>query len=268
MIVSESFVYLELHKTGCTHTRNILMQLESIKTKEIGKHNAIDELPKAMQQGIAGKKILGNIRNPWDWYVSLWAFGCMGKGGLFKNYPDTPNRTSILGWKEMARRFRDDELIKTDKASIYSNPEDPEGFRAWIKAILNRKVDFGEGYKQNQISKDIGLLTYRYLLLFTKNGVTALTRLEDYKAIVQHEKERNLIDIIIRNESIEADLLNNCSALGIECSELRKLIKMTSIQKTNSSKRRGYKYYYDEDTKELVRQKEKFIIEKFGYSYE
>jgi hypothetical protein len=267
MIISESFVYLELHKTGCTHTRNILMQLESLKTKEIGKHNALEELSVTEQTEIAGKKILGNIRNPWDWYVSLWAFGCMGKGGLYKNFPEIPNKNSINGWKEIVRRIREGEEINIDKDYVYANSDDPDRFRIWIKSILNRKVDFGEGYKQNAISKDAGLLTYRYLMLFIKNGVKAASQLKTYDEFIQYEKENNLIDIVIKNESIEKDLLDNSSVLGIDSIEINQLIQQASTKKTNSSKRKDYKYYYDDESRALVKQKEKFIIEKFGYNY-
>ena len=83
MLITDELVYLELQKTGCSHTIKILSALNNKNCKIIGKHNTYDSIPKEDQGNFESKLKIGNIRNPWDWYVSLWAFGCQKKGGLY-----------------------------------------------------------------------------------------------------------------------------------------------------------------------------------------
>jgi hypothetical protein len=84
MTITDDFIYLELQKTGSTHVTKLLQQLHKNNFVKIGKHNTIKTMPKHVLVGFESKIKVGNIRNPWDWYVSLWSFGCQKRGGLHK----------------------------------------------------------------------------------------------------------------------------------------------------------------------------------------
>ena len=75
MFVSEKLLYIELPKTACSQIRDLLKHL--VGGQNIGKHNRPSE-----ELVSSERVIIGSIRNPWDWYVSLWAFGCDQKGSL------------------------------------------------------------------------------------------------------------------------------------------------------------------------------------------
>jgi hypothetical protein len=46
----------------------------------------------------------------------------------------------------------------------------------------------------------------------------------------------------------------------------RFVTELTARPKTNtSSKKRGARYYYDDETEKLVGDRDRFIVEKFGY---
>lgn len=92
MFVSERFVYLELHKTGCTHIRDILNEL--LDGGLIGKHN--QATPELFRQR---KIFFGSVRNPWEWYTSLWAYGCDNRGALFNNVTRASRSIRELGWQ-------------------------------------------------------------------------------------------------------------------------------------------------------------------------
>jgi hypothetical protein len=267
MIISESFIYLELHKTGCTYTRDIPLQVKALNPIAVGKHNVIEELPGEKKHETPSKIIFGNIRNPWDWYVSLWAFGCMKKGGLYKKFPDNIDYSSLTGWKEMLRRIRDNELINTQKEKLYAKAADPEEFKTWLKIVLNRKASLGEGYKQSEISKEVGLMTYRYLKMYTKNGVKAVQKFKTLQDAKDHDFTNTLLKFTIRNENINEDLLKHALDIHVDQSELLKILD-ESKKRTNSSKRKKYTHYYDEESIELVRKKEKLIIDKYNYTYD
>src|SRR4030095_1676667 len=83
MFINDKLVYLALHKTGCSHVLKLLSSIPDLDGRIIGKHNTIYEVSKRRLGNLSEKIKAGNVRNPWDWYVSLWAFGCMKKGGLY-----------------------------------------------------------------------------------------------------------------------------------------------------------------------------------------
>ena len=78
MFESDRVIFLQLHKTGTT---TIVDELQRCtpgrlhKNRQQGKHMALN-VPQN------GRLVLGSIRNPYDWYLSLWAYGCAGKGEL------------------------------------------------------------------------------------------------------------------------------------------------------------------------------------------
>ena len=77
MFVSEKIVFIQLQKTGCTHIAKLLSNL--LEGRHIGKHNrATPELFTNQ------RSFLGSIRDPWEWYVSLWAYGCDKKGRIYQ----------------------------------------------------------------------------------------------------------------------------------------------------------------------------------------
>jgi hypothetical protein len=79
MIVNEKLIYLMMQKTGCSHIAKLILQ--TVGGERIGTHNKLTDYN-------TGKYIIGSIRNPWDWYVSLWAYGCRGKGRVRRFFED------------------------------------------------------------------------------------------------------------------------------------------------------------------------------------
>jgi hypothetical protein len=77
MYIADRLIYLRLQKTASTHIGKFLQSM--IPGRLIGGHRRLQERRLAVR-----RYIIGSIRNPWDWYVSLWAYGCQGKGGLYK----------------------------------------------------------------------------------------------------------------------------------------------------------------------------------------
>ena len=67
MIIDKNFVYLHMPKTGGTWMRQVCRMLPSY-VRETQKHARLDTIAPAD----AGKPIYVHVRNPWDWYVSMY----------------------------------------------------------------------------------------------------------------------------------------------------------------------------------------------------
>ena len=76
MYVADSLIFLQLHKTACTH---IAGQIDKVLDGEyVGKH---ERLPAGYD--IGARRVVGSIHNPFDWYVSLWGYGCDAHGSIY-----------------------------------------------------------------------------------------------------------------------------------------------------------------------------------------
>lgn len=173
MLISKDLVYLELHKTGSTHVRNILSKMYT-DCEIIGKHNTVRDVELNRKLLInKNLKFVGNIRNPWDWYVSLWSYGCLRRGSLYESTRGKNlNKflqfyfSNLFYYRPKGRYIRLSPILWN---KLYSDNLDFDNFNEWLKLILSdRKIHIGSNfYKENKASRHIGLLTFRYLTLYT-----------------------------------------------------------------------------------------------------
>lgn len=257
MFVQQKLLYLELHKTGCSHVLKVLNGIPDFNGKIIGKHNAIYEVSKDQLGDLTTKLKVGNIRNPWDWYVSLWAFGCMKKGGV---YEQLTNKRLINKLKNPKKLFHSSpEWIK-----VYETSDDPALFRNWLKMILiTNRNDLHEYKRVNQEIR-IGLMTSRYINLYTTDIHSERNQLHNFDDIIQFDKKNNFIDIFLYNETLDQDIKALLTRLQIQKSIIQQLV---NAPRTNASKRKNYQEYYDEETRNLVAGMDKFIIAKHNYTF-
>jgi hypothetical protein len=265
LFIASKLIYLELQKTACTHIASLLKK--HVGGEKVGKHNWLTNYD-------TDKLIVGSVRNPWNWYVSLWAFGCGKKGGLYNRLT---KRNLLLILKDLIRfRFKKAwvEISKPTKLweNYYETSEDQARFRSWLKLIFDekRKIDLREGYSDSSLAEFAGFMTFRYSKLhmkhFYKKSISK--KIGSYEELVEYDKANTLLGGVIYLENLEEDFIKVVEKAGYS---LEKEIKENLLGKTerkqNVSKHHGASFYYDEETKKLVEENEKFIIEKYGYSF-
>ena len=257
-----------MQKTGCTHITSLLSNL--FDGKQIGKHNA------ATKKQIRNTTyFISSIRNPWDWYVSLWVFGVQGKGALMHRLTQkNPVRYFKRAIKNPKRNFAWLYYeLSNDTTSfwhnVYDRPDNVESFRKWLKLILDPDNSFylSKGYSSTEITDLCGFMTYRYLYLCCQNirEFKNSSSFCNYEDVVQFEINNCYIDFFIRQESLESDL---CQAVEkVRPLNYKEKEFIYRKRKTNTSKRElSTSDYYDEQSIELVSSREKLLIDKFGYS--
>jgi hypothetical protein len=273
MLITDRIVYIELQKTGCSHTIKILSALNNKNCKIIGKHNTYDSIPKEDLGNFESKLKIGNIRNPWDWYVSLWAFGSQKRGGLhhkvtnqYKVKLPTKKRIKLFIRKKLGLLYpKLDDRIWIE---LYSDPKNLENFNSWLKLILSvGKHDIGEKYKTSKMASFAGLLTYRYAKLFTYNGKEEVKRIESPTALKAHDKRSNFLDIVIRNESLHDSILEHTGKMNQNHKQVKDVIAKFKERTNTSIRKLDYRKYYNDESINLVGKYEKFIIDKYGYSF-
>ena len=266
MLISKDVVYLQMHKAGSTHATNILQRY-------CGGHLGARHSQLEDYESLRPRLIVSSIRDPWDWYVSLWAFGCTGHGRL-REYVD---RLPFSELKE-ARRNRDITTILRfpfrlmrwfaagpEWTALYADPMDEVNFRKWLKLLLGAEGQHvgREGYASSPIKAVVGLMTYRFLALTTEYSewVARGRKCRTYANVLAFAERHTITDRILRTEFLNDDLASLLNSVGVIVSQE----EAAAWGKGNTSVRSRSVDYYDEETQELVAARDRFIVERFGY---
>jgi hypothetical protein len=274
MFVTNKLVFLETQKTGGTHIRRLLDKYTD--GEPVGKHNRLTD-------EYVDRFVFGSIRNPWDWYVSLWAYGVSGRGairsrstsGIDFNYyhrmlPKAMGKNWLTPAELIISLYHD--LIKpiSNWQRTYDEAANPKQFRQWLCLLLDKKrrFDIGEGYGFSPVSSHAGLLTYRYFRLFTRgDSIFKDGRLKRFDGLANFDHDLNIASDMIKTESLEEDFIRIMSASGHALSEIElDAIRKKSEEKTNVSARHSASVYYDDETRDLVADKDRYLIEKYSYT--
>lgn len=263
MFISDRLIYLHLQKTGGSH---VIKMLSRYMPREPGKQPQHSPLPDRYIKN--SKNVVGSMRNPWDWYVSLWAYGC-GERGAFahklirKKYGRYINRLGLdpAGALRGIRSERS-KPVKQWQA-LYRDSKDPGLFREWLGLLLSpeRKYDIGPGYATSMLGTFAGVMTFRYVGIYT-GGQSA--RIADVADLVAYDRENNVLDDVIRTESLHDDLIRVIDAAGYRL-DRKQVEELRDAGRTNTSSRHPAGHYYDSSTLELVMEKERFLVEKYAY---
>lgn len=256
-----------MQKTGCTHIASLLSNL--FNGEQTGKHNAATQA-----QIMSNKYFISSIRNPWDWYLSLWTYGVQGDGGLMKRLTKSNRLQSLKSTirnpkKNYSNLFH--ELLKNVTAwrNVYDESDNVKSFRKWLKLIHDPSNSYfmGEGYGDTAITGFCGFMTYRYLYLCCQN-VSELRNsglISNHSDLVQYEKNNCYIDFFIRQESLEDDLYEAAERVRPLLQVEKDLIY--GVKKINASKRSLLiSDYYDNESIKLIYNRDKLLIDKFDYS--
>jgi len=257
MFINDRLLYLELHKSGCSHVLKILNSIPDFNGKIIGKHNTIYEVSKGQIGNLQSKLKVGNIRNPWDWYVSLWAFGSMKKGGLYEQLTN----------KRLANKIKNPKLFLRDSSEwrlSYGNADNPDLFKLWLKKLLQTNRNEIHEFKRVNKKAKLGLLTTRYLNLYNYDFQTKGKDCYTNEDFIAFDKDHNFIDFFLHNESLDSDIISLLHTLKIPEIVTNNFRDST---RTNSSKRNAYQDYYDDETKQIVQIMDHLIIQKHNYSF-
>jgi len=249
MFIHEKFVFLALSKTGCTYTQRVLDRLlTGIRTD--GRHLRMNEAVNIYKIDVSNRLKVGNVRNPWDWYVSLWGYGCMGKGSLYRHllqqHPDKPIQ------------------------SFYADVNDPELFQQWLKVLLlddSIKTTIGDSGSQLPILKTAGLYSYRYLKQYSCVSRRKIATLTSPAQIKAFDASENVVDLFIKTEDIDQGIAWLLNWLEVTPETLEKYQRIRETVNKNNSDRTNYQFYYDDFSRDLVGDREQLIIEKHNYRF-
>ena len=236
MIATSKFVLLHLHKTG-VQTLNSIIGLCIPDCKTIGYHWPVELLPSDYQR----LPLIGIIRNPWDWYVSWFAFNMR---------PDVQNPLFDILSDRRQKSFHEtvSSLVNLGSDSAVS-----QQYRRSMMLILPETLagNVGIGLTRNDIfqfqDNESGYLSWLANRMFGNLD--------------------NANTFIGRFETLQSDFLGFMESLQVSQIDAMRF-QFSRIAKKNTSLHSHYSVYYNEELRDLVFEKDRMIIELFDYHFE
>lgn len=267
MFIADKLIYIQMPKTGCTHITLLLSQIFDGEKAE--KH-----IPASKDQINSSIYFLSSIRNPWDWYLSLWTFGVQGNGRLMnqltrRNYRHALKLTLKNPFKNHFALFYETTKDISCWSDVYDESTSVESFRKWLKLIHNpsNAHRLSDGYGDFAVNEFCGFMSYRYLMLCCSNpdNLKNSKMFSSYADLAEFEKKNCYINFFIRQESLED---NFCEAVEkIKPLTQKEKDAIFGAKKTNASKRPlRVSDYYDQESIDLIYDRDRLLIEKFGYA--
>lgn len=236
MIITDKFVFIHMHKTG-GQSLNYILEKTMPNFRAIGYHYPLELLPKEYTD----RPVLGMVRNPWDWYISWYAFNTRPNVGnpLFFIVSDGCQAGYKQTIKNLVNLGSDDTRSQNyRKALIEILPETLEGNHGvgLSKDCIRTFNNSDEGYFSWQFNRMHGDLD---------NASTHIGRFE------------NLQDEFLK-------LMEKCSVEEIDT--IRE--QLETGKRLNQSSHSHYSQYYDDELRNLVEEKDHMIIDRYEYSFD
>ncbi|MBQ4800950.1 aspartyl/asparaginyl beta-hydroxylase domain-containing protein [Pseudoalteromonas sp. MMG006] len=239
MITTNCFVFIHMHKTGGQLLNGVIKNC-FLEHQEIGYHFPHKYIPKSHKD----LPVIGAVRNPWDWYVSWYAFNRsmfeLGNGStlfLVVSHGGTASADETI--YNLACLADDNSRSKIMRDALYSVlPDSLEGNKGigLCKDDITSLSQSGKGYYSWLFERMLGA-------------------------------DNNAKKQIIRFESLIDDFIQIMEKNGVACiDELRKSLQRSG--KVNKSLRSHYSSYYNTQLKEVIEIKEQTLISQFSYEYD
>ncbi|MCA6215278.1 hypothetical protein KGA65_01865 [Ideonella sp. B7] len=266
MLIGEKFLFVELQKTGSTHIKQQLQALFGGVNE--GKHNK--PTPEMLA---SGRAVIGSIRDPWSWYLSLWSYGCQRRGSLYNRLVDPEAWKRSLLLIEQRQRLHGDlpvaQLTPVRAHDVwYADVGSAQGFREWLRAVClpEMRLTVQMGFNKSRVGQfGCGLMTYRYLRLFT-SGVDNLSdevaTVDDFRRWVDTHFEPTQM---IRLHRVAEDLIALGETLGQPLSPAQCAALREAPPTNRSSRPHPFAHYYDQQCLDWVAEREWLLIERHGY---
>lgn len=236
MIIVERFVFIHMHKTG-GQTLNDVIKRCIPDHKLVGYHYPYSEVPSDYKS----LPLVGIVRNPWEWYVSWYAFnnGPNLRSPLFSIVSENGQANMITTLTNLINLGSDDTVSQQHRQKLIQ--------------ILPDTLDHNQG---------VGL-TKDDIRQFTDNNLGYYSWMFNRMFGDYHSDQTH----IGKFENLQQDFLEIMDNLCVEQTPLM-LNELNKKERKNASRHSHYSHYYTQSLQKLVSTKDQQLINDFQYIFE
>ncbi len=236
MIVTERFIFVHMHKTGGQTINKVISRCIS-DHRIIGYHYPHSTRP----QQYAHLPIVGFARNPWDWYVSWYAFN---------RRPGSRNALFAVCSDGGKANFK---TTITNLVNLGDDSSRSQRYHVALVSILPTSIVGNRG---------LGL-TKACMTGFSDNDTAYCSWMFQRMLGVADEEQVH----IGKCENLDEDFIGILNHLGVkQASRIEHALSRT--QHINSSSHSHYSHYYDDELRDLIAHKDRYLIDRFDYTFE
>ena len=238
MIVTEHFVYIHTSRHAGSFINGLL--LDHVPSAQMLRyHGQLRDLPAALRH----LPVIGFVRNPWDWYVSMYFNYQAKRQYIF----DIVTRGSDMAFTEAVERFltlgeRSTDSTATRRALIEAAPQ------ALSPDVVPKRRRPGL-VKQQFIDYPADKGYYSWLLE------------------QMHAVDGLLVGRFGHFEQMREDLLNLLEQTGCPVPNAMLRAIQSAPPVNTSFRKRDYREYYSPALRDLVAEKDETLLEQFNYTY-
>lgn len=250
MIITDNFVFIHVPKTGGTFVEKVLKKLltetgspyEVRLDRVLGQHQTVREIPKPHRN----KKVLAAIRNPYDYYVSVYEFG-RWKWPMYQRFPnDNAIRRRYPHYPDLTFS----EFMEVENDWSLQRLRHQRRHRPWNSSLFVRK--------------QIGHFTYFFLQFVSDNPLRMIERI-DYFA--SEQRYRAILPGVhfIKTSNLNHDLVDFLLEVGYEPKQLEFILHMDKVRPPQSPREDSQHWsdYYTPTTLAQVRYLDRAIFTMF-----
>jgi hypothetical protein len=256
MIEYKNFIFLDVYKTGSTHINYLLKQITLEPEIRRNRHASITKVRPFTWKG--GKLVFSTVRNPWDWYVSMWSYGHTKENPLYDHIKDA--------------------VSKKELDALYDMTEPKVSFPLWLKSIHDpaflARILKGHRLPVSGLADFMGFYTYRFLRV-TLPYPELLLRwpfVRSLDSAIKLQKRLAMYDVLMRSETLDEEFAEFVVRYRDRCgfkpgaadlvNEKAEAHRNTSIRTLES-----YRDYYTDELRDLVAKRDRLFIDLFGYRF-
>jgi len=264
MIIGKKFFITEMPKTGTTFLRNYFAQYKDIELTI--HHETINQNKRYNLLNF--KSRIGIIRNPYEWYLSIWKSTCKEKrrSPIYTDLASIRLKLRRLKFNKRLSGYIFSQITKDRKklGSLFENVHSKKNFNKFLDIMLNFKNRQMIGSEYSFVPfKNLGYMTY---IFFSQNVLRRNYNIvydSSYKLeeILNYNNLNLYTNIFFKTENLNHNLKKFLTRNNI------KIKSLNILDKNSTSKilKKDYKNFFTTKSISLINTKEDYIFKKFNY---